>query len=70
MTIPNRRTILRMIAAAPAAAAFTWTDVEAQQAHQHAQAATGQAQATEAPFKPKFFTAARVCDRAACSWTS
>src|SRR6478735_6998914 len=54
---PTRRSILQILAAAPAAAAFTWTDAEAQQAHQHAEAATAQAQATKAPFKPKFFTA-------------
>lgn len=51
----NRRSLLQLIAAAPLAAGFTWTDAEAAQAHQHAQAArTG---AAKAPFKPKFFTA-------------
>ena len=54
---PTRRSILQILAAAPAAAAFTWTDAEAQQAHQHAEAATATAQATKTPFKPKFFSA-------------
>jgi gluconate 2-dehydrogenase gamma chain len=51
---PNRRTVLRTFSAAPLAAAFAWTDAEAQQAHQHAQAAAKKAPA--APFRPKFFT--------------
>jgi gluconate 2-dehydrogenase gamma chain len=50
---PNRRTILRSLASAPLAAGFVWTDAEAQEAHQHAQAA---AKKTAAPFRPKFFT--------------
>jgi gluconate 2-dehydrogenase subunit 3-like protein len=53
----DRRTMLRLLAAAPAAVAFTWTDAEAQQAHTHAQAAQTMAQKTGAPFKPKFFNA-------------
>ena len=53
---PTRRSILQILAAAPAAAAFTWTEAEAQQAHQHAEAATAAAQATKTAFKPKFFT--------------
>lgn len=53
----NRRTMLQMLAAAPAAVAFTWTDAEAQQAHTQAQAAQSAAQKTGAPFKPKFFNA-------------
>jgi gluconate 2-dehydrogenase gamma chain len=53
----DRRTILRLLAAAPAAAGFAWTDVEAQQAHQHTQAAQTAARKTGTPFKPKFFTA-------------
>lgn len=52
----NRRTILRLLAAAPAAAGFGWTEAEAQQAHQHAQAAQTAARRSGAPFKPKFFT--------------
>jgi gluconate 2-dehydrogenase gamma chain len=50
---PNRRTMLRSLASAPLAAGFVWTDAEAQEAHQHAQAA---AKKTAAPFRPKFFT--------------
>jgi gluconate 2-dehydrogenase gamma chain len=49
----NRRQLLKLLAAAPAAASFAWTEAEAQQATQLAQAA----QAVAAPFKPKFFTA-------------
>ena len=52
----HRRTILRMIAAGPVAAGFAWTEVEAQEAHQHAQAAQAAAKETRTPFKPKFFT--------------
>src|SRR5688572_5878717 len=50
---PNRRTILRTLSAAPLAAGFVWTEAEAQQAHQHAVAATKKAVAA---FRPKFFT--------------
>jgi hypothetical protein len=51
----TRRSALELFAAAPAAAALVWTDVEARQAHDHAQAeATAK---TGTPFKPKFFTA-------------
>src|SRR5688500_7156949 len=49
---PNRRTILRTLGAAPLAAGFVWTEAEAQQAHQHAVAATRK----PAAFRPKFFT--------------
>jgi Gluconate 2-dehydrogenase subunit 3 len=49
----NRRQLLKLLASAPAAAGFAWTDAEAQQASQLAQAV----QAAAAPFKPKFFTA-------------
>jgi gluconate 2-dehydrogenase gamma chain len=52
----NRRTVLRLLAAAPAAAGFGWTEAEAQQAHQHAQAAQTAARRSGTPFKPKFFT--------------
>jgi gluconate 2-dehydrogenase gamma chain len=51
----SRRHALALLGAAPAAAALVWTDVEARQAHQHAQSA--QAAAPAALFKPKFFTA-------------
>jgi hypothetical protein len=53
----NRRTLLKLISSAPVAAGFAWTDAEAQQAHQHAQAARTVAVQTKSPFKPKFFTA-------------
>ena len=53
----DRRTMLRLLAAAPAAAGFTWTDAEAQQAHDHAQAAQTTARKTGTAYKPKFFTA-------------
>jgi len=49
--------MLRLLAAAPAAAGFAWTEVEAQQAHTHAQAAQNTAQKTGTPYKPKFFNA-------------
>ena len=52
----HRRTILHMIAAGPVAAGFAWTEAEAQEAHQHAQAAQAAAKQTGTPFKPKFFT--------------
>ena len=45
-----------MIAAGPVAAGFAWTEAEAQEAHQHAQAAQAAAKQTGTPFKPKFFT--------------
>lgn len=54
----DRRTMLRLLAAAPAAAGFTWTEAEAQQAHHQAQAAQTAARRTGAAFKPKFFTPA------------
>ena len=53
----TRRTLLQILAAAPAAAALTWTDAEAQQAHTHAQAAQTTAERTGTPYKPKFFNA-------------
>ena len=55
MNAISRRAALELIGAAPAAAALVWTDVEARQAHEHAQAA--QSAKPAAPFKPKFFTA-------------
>jgi gluconate 2-dehydrogenase gamma chain len=55
---PNRRTILRVLSAAPMAAGFTWTEAEARQAHAQthdlALEATGKKPAP--PFRPKFFT--------------
>jgi hypothetical protein len=53
----DRRTWLKLISSAPVAAGFMWTEVEAQEAHQHAQAARATAQGTRTAFKPKFFTA-------------
>jgi gluconate 2-dehydrogenase subunit 3-like protein len=53
---PNRRTVLRSLAAAPMAAGFVWTDAEAQQAHHQAKTAEAAAQKTAMPFRPKFFT--------------
>jgi gluconate 2-dehydrogenase gamma chain len=52
----KRRTLLQMMATAPVAAAMTWTDMEAAQAHEHAQAARATAAKTKAPYKPSFFT--------------
>ena len=49
--------MLRLLASAPAAAGFAWTEAEAQQAHTHAQAAQTDARKTGTPFKPKFFNA-------------
>jgi hypothetical protein len=53
----DRRALLRLLASAPAAAGFAWTEAEAQEAHTHAQAAQTVARAAGTPFKPKFFTA-------------
>jgi gluconate 2-dehydrogenase gamma chain len=53
---PNRRTMLQLLTAGPVAAGLTWTEAEAQQAHQQAHAAETAAKKTAAPFKPKFFT--------------
>jgi gluconate 2-dehydrogenase gamma chain len=50
----SRRSVLELLAGAPAAAAvMIWTDVEARQAHEHAEVAVA---AKGSPFKPKFFT--------------
>jgi gluconate 2-dehydrogenase gamma chain len=51
----NRRSMLRLLASAPAAAGIAWTDAEAQQAHHLAQAAQTAAKAGT-PYAPKFFT--------------
>jgi gluconate 2-dehydrogenase gamma chain len=53
----SRRSALELLAAAPAAAALVWTDVEARQAHEQAGTASAEAAQHAAPFKPKFFTA-------------
>src|ERR671914_3083239 len=55
----NRRSMLKVLGAAPAAAGLVWTEAEAQEAHHQAQAArkARQTAARPATFKPKFFTA-------------
>jgi hypothetical protein len=53
----SRRSALALLGAAPAAAALSWTDVEARQAHEHATQAVAEAVKTATPFHPKFFTA-------------
>lgn len=55
MSKVNRRDVLRMMAAAPAAATLVWTAEEAEAAHALAEAAQ-QAAASGTPFTPKFFT--------------
>lgn len=57
MSDVNRRTILKVLGAAPVAAGFVWTEAEARQAHDQAHAATQAAAQSEMPFEPKFFTA-------------
>jgi hypothetical protein len=57
MSDANRRDVLRLLTAGPVAAGFVWSEAEAQEAHQHAQAAQAAAKKGTAPFKPKFFTA-------------
>jgi gluconate 2-dehydrogenase gamma chain len=52
----NRRTMLKVLGAAPAAAGLTWTEAEAAQAAAQSQAARRPA-ARPAAYKPKFFTA-------------
>jgi gluconate 2-dehydrogenase gamma chain len=56
MTELNRRSMLRLLAAAPVAAGFAWSDAEASTAHELAQAAQAAARAGTT-FTPKFFTA-------------
>jgi gluconate 2-dehydrogenase gamma chain len=56
MANPNRRAMIRMLSAAPAAG-FVWTEAEAQQAHQQAHAAQAAAKKTAGAFQPAFFTA-------------
>jgi gluconate 2-dehydrogenase gamma chain len=51
----SRRTMLRLLASAPAAAGLTWTDAEARAAHAMARQAQAAAQAGTA-YTPKFFT--------------
>jgi hypothetical protein len=51
----NRRQLLQLLGAAPLAAGFTWTDAEAAEAQQKAQAA--RAAAPKGRYTPKFFSA-------------
>src|SRR5215510_7470346 len=54
----TRRTVLKSLAAAPAAAlAFTWTMEEAAEAAAQAQQARAKAAATKTAYKPRFFNA-------------
>ena len=53
----NRRKALQVLGAAGAAAGISWTEAEAQQAHQHAQQARRNAAAAKTAYKPKYFTA-------------
>ena len=52
----DRRDALRLLASAPVAAGFVWTDAEAADAYQRAATARAAA-APGAPFTPKFFNA-------------
>jgi gluconate 2-dehydrogenase gamma chain len=54
----NRRSLLKMLSAAPVAASFALTDAEAQEAHHLAETARQVAQKTGVAYTPKFFTAA------------
>ena len=56
MTQLDRRAMLQLLAAAPVAAGFAWTEAEASTASGLAQAAQAAAK-TGTPFAPKFFTA-------------
>lgn len=51
----DRREILKILSTAPAVG-LTWTTVDAQKAHQHAQSARKAAAKAGTAFKPKFFT--------------
>ena len=51
----NRRTMLKVLGAAPAVAGLTWTEAEAAQARTQAQST--RAAAKPGAYKPKFFTA-------------
>jgi hypothetical protein len=52
----DRRTALKLAAAAPLAGAFTWTDVDADQARRAAASARAAAAASGNQFQPQFFT--------------
>ncbi|HSG00002.1 MAG TPA: gluconate 2-dehydrogenase subunit 3 family protein, partial [Vicinamibacterales bacterium] len=53
----NRRTMLQMLGAAPAAALFTWTQAEAASASRLGHAALQAAAQAGTPYAPTFFTA-------------
>lgn len=53
----KRRDTLKLLAAAPAALAFTWSVEEASAAAQEAHHALAQAAAASQPYTPRFFTA-------------
>ncbi len=57
MTHFHRRDVLKTLAAAPAAMAFTWTADEAAAAAQQARQARTAAAAANQPYAPRFFTA-------------
>jgi len=57
MTRITRRTVLKLVASAPAAAAMVWTPAEAEQAHEHAQRSRRESARRGAKYVPKFFTA-------------
>ena len=57
MATMNRRQLLQALAAAPAAAAITWTDAEVLAASRAAAEAIQTTQRTSTAFRPKFFTA-------------
>ena len=57
MTDQNRRQMLKTLAAAPAALAFTWTMEEAAEASTQSQQARANAAASKTAYKPRFFTA-------------
>jgi gluconate 2-dehydrogenase gamma chain len=54
----NRRSLLKILSAAPVAASFALTEAEAQEAHHLAASARQVAQQTGAAYTPKFFTPA------------
>jgi hypothetical protein len=57
MTELSRRSVLKALAAAPAAALFTWTEAEAASAGRLGRAALARAAQAGAAYQPAFFTA-------------
>jgi gluconate 2-dehydrogenase gamma chain len=53
----NRRELLKLLASAPLAAGFAFSEAQAQTAHDHARQAATAAAGKAAPYTPKFFTA-------------